>query len=163
MDNENYEYEFYKRDVMREFLETVTLNETEILQLLEILKSQDTAKFLELTLRMEFEGFTMEDFLYYWSTIEYGMTLSGASCVYRITEILDRYFVEGRTEDALGLLRGDPDIYEKVRQEVPILRNDIFADYNWFSTYIERHFSLRYMFKLNGVQFPEEEDEEEVE
>lgn len=161
MNDEEFENMINRKYAMNQFLDEVANNETAIVQLMEILKSKNDTEFLEFASVMGFEEFTMQDFISYWSSKEFEMTVRIAFSVYTMTQILDAYYASGRLNDILALLSGDKEAYERIRQEEPILRDNIDATYDWFYNFIEYHFDLRYLYKMNGVDFPVDDDDDD--
>ena len=142
---------------MKQFLQNIADDQVLTIKLLIIVKSMNGVEFRNIMGSYGFESYSLEEFMVWWSECEYGLNISQASCIMTMDELLDQYCREGKHDYIEGILKGDESTFHKVKQENPKLRDDIGCDYDWFLVYINDQYNLRYLFKMNGVEFPLDE------
>ena len=74
---------------------------------------------------------------------------------------LTRLMQEGQKELAAALLSGDETTFKLFRTEAPELLHLPDATYEWYAqNYLDRYYPVRFIMKMNGVEFPDMQTKE---
>jgi hypothetical protein len=162
--NADYEFDLKLRNVSEnrhdyiDLLDMVCTNEQLLMTLIKTLLEESDEKFIELCNELKVNIVDRDDFLFWLSFKEYFGNVTESSCANRFDDIIEILKKAGRNEEILKLISGDESTFNKVKSEFSVLRDDIFATYDWFyDNYIEKYYNIRYILKANGVVFPDYE------
>lgn len=146
--------------LMENFLDILASDEIHFINLSKILIDKDDYEFIKLTKELEVEGFTREEFLFWFANNNYFFNITQSHWVSNVDDNIERLKKEERYEVIEGLINGDEDAFNIIKQEDNRF-HPIFDTYDDFMNYyIDNNNHLRALLKIQGVAFPEEDDDE---
>lgn len=144
-----------KQNAYEAFLDCMSLEDSLLDYLIEVLKADDGLAFYRLSQVAVRKELKLADFLYWFATKELYADEEERACVTIMDACFDRLVQEGEKELLAALLSGDKTTFLLFRCQAPELQQLPAATYEWYETwYLDRYYPIRYMMKFRGVKFP---------
>ena len=144
------------RDIYEVFLDSVCLEDDLLSYLIDILKRGAKDEFQTLSHAAARTLLDMDEFLLWLGNKEALAGPDERSCAAIMDGCLTRLMQEGQKELAAALLSGDEKTFLLFRTQAPELLHLPDATFEWFTqNYLDRYYPVRFILKMNGVEFPE--------
>lgn len=150
------------RDIYEVFLDSVCLEDDLLSYLIDILKRGAKDEFRTLSHAAARTLLDMDEFLLWLGHKEAFAGPDERACAAIMDSCLSRLMQEGQKELTAALLSGDEKTFLLVRTQAPELVHLPDATYEWFAqNYLDRYYPVRFILKMNGVEFPDLAQKEE--
>ena len=150
------------RDIYEVFLDSVCLEDNLLSYLIDILKRGAKDEFQTLSHAAARTLLDMDEFLLWLGNKEAFAGPDERACAAIMDGCLNRLMQEGQRELAAALLSGDETTFKLFRTQAPELVHLPDATYEWYTqNYLDRYYPVRFILKMNGVEFPELTQKEE--
>lgn len=150
------------RDIYEVFLDSVCLEDALLSYLIDILRRGAKEEFKTLSHAAARTILDMDEFLLWLGNKELLADPDERACAAIMDGCLTRLMQEGKRELAAALLSGDETTFRIFRTEAPELVHLPDATYAWYEkNYLARYYPVRFILKMNGVEFPQPETKEE--
>ena len=144
------------RDIYEVFLDSVCLEDNLLSYLIDILKRGAKEEFQTLSHAAARTLLDMDEFLLWLGHKEAFAGPDERACAAIMDGCLMRLMQEGQKELAAALLSGDEKTFLLFRTQAPELLHLPDATFEWFTqNYLDRYYPVRFILKMNGVEFPE--------
>ena len=144
------------RDIYEVFLDSVCLEDNLLSYLIDILKRGAKDEFRTLSHAAARTLLDMDEFLLWLGNKEAFAGPDERACAAIMDSCLTRLMQEGQKELAAALLSGDEKTFLLFRTQAPELLHLPDATFEWFTqNYLDRYYPVRFILKMNGVEFPE--------
>ena len=143
------------RDIYEVFLDSVCLEDNLLSYLIDILKRGAKDEFQTLSHAAARTLLSLDEFLLWLGNKEALAGPDERACAAIMDAALARLMQEGQRELAAALLSGDETTFKLFRTEAPELVHLPDATYEWYvQNYLDRYYPVRFIMKMNGVEFP---------
>ena len=149
------------RDIYEVFLDSVCLEDNLLSYLIDIAKRGAKDEFQTLSHAAARTLLDLDEFLLWLGNKEAFAGPDERACAAIMDAALTRLMQEGQKELAAALLSGDETTFKLFRTEAPELLHLPDATYEWYvQNYLDRYYPVRFIMKMNGVEFPDLESKE---
>ena len=149
------------RDIYEVFLDSVCLEDNLLSYLIDIAKRGAKDEFRTLSHAAARTLLDLDEFLLWLGNKEALAGPDERACAAIMDAALTRLMQEGQKELAAALLSGDETTFKLFRTEAPELVHLPDATYEWYvQNYLDRYYPVRFIMKMNGVEFPDIETRE---
>ncbi len=149
------------RDIYEVFLDSVCLEDNLLSYLIDIAKRGAKDEFQTLSHAAARTLLSLDEFLLWLGNKEALAGPDERACAAIMDAALARLMQEGQRELAAALLSGDETTFKLFRTEAPELVHLPNATYEWYvQNYLDRYYPVRFIMKMNDVEFPDIETKE---
>ena len=150
------------RDIYEVFLDSVCLEDNLLSYLIDILKRGAKDEFQTLSHAAARTILDMDEFLLWLGNKQLLAGPDERACAAIMDACLERLMAEGQRELAAALLSGDEKTFRLFRTQAPELLHLPDATYEWYAqNYLDRYYPVRFILRMNGVEFPDLAQKEE--
>ena len=144
------------RDIYEVFLDSVCLEDNLLSYLIVFAKRGAKDEFQTLSHAAARTLLSLVVFLLWLGNKEALAGPDERACAAIMDAALARLMQEGQRELAAALLSGDETTFKLFRTEAPELVHLPDATYEWYvQNYLDRYYPVRFIMKMNGVEFPD--------
>ena len=143
------------RDIYEVFLDSVCLEDSLLSYLIDIAKRGAKDEFQTLSHAAARTLLDLDEFLLWLGNKEALAGPDERACAAIMDACLTRLMQEGQQELTAALLSGDETTFKLFRTQAPELVHLPDATYEWYvKNYLDRYYPVRFIMKINGVEFP---------